>query len=155
QKLCRRPKLDASFVESAVDVVVDRTRRDLRLSSKGVIGQTDPPLKRPAYQFPHNTVTQANIEHVIDRGFLGNYVNHAKHLMRFLQGVLHKDKRKKGKGKRLNEDEDTNEKKDHNEHEHKDDGKDVAENEESDVGEDGEEEKVVAKKEDVEMMDFV
>ncbi|KAF9368787.1 hypothetical protein CPB97_004251, partial [Podila verticillata] len=50
QKLQRRPKWDASFVESAIDVVVDRTRRDLRRSSKGVIGQVDPPLKRPAYQ---------------------------------------------------------------------------------------------------------
>ncbi|KAF9339617.1 hypothetical protein BGX26_009252, partial [Mortierella sp. AD094] len=94
RKLRRRPKWDASFVEGAVDVVVDRTRQDLRRSSKGVIGQVDPPLKRPAYRFPYNVVTQANIEHVIDRGFLGNYIDHAKHLTRFLEGVLNKDKRK-------------------------------------------------------------
>ncbi|KAG0012791.1 hypothetical protein BGZ82_002424, partial [Podila clonocystis] len=144
----------------AVDIVVDRTRRDLRRSSKGVIGQADPPLAHPAYQFPYHTVTQANIEHVIDRGFLGSYVDHAKHLTRFLEGVLKKDERKKSKGKRLSEDKDRNGNKDHNDHKHKDDGKDVAEDEESEVGEDVEEEEDIekeenAKEEDVEIMDFV
>ncbi|KAI8594324.1 hypothetical protein EDD21DRAFT_421902, partial [Dissophora ornata] len=161
QKLQKRPKFDASFVESAVDVVVDRTRRDLRRSRKGVIGQVDPPLERPAYQFPYNTVTQANIEHVIDRGFLDSYVDHAKHLTRFLEGVLNKDKNKnKGKGKRLSKDKDQNRKKDHNEHRDKGNGKDVAEDEESEEGEDAEEQEVEKDKdaeeeEDGEMMDFV
>ncbi|KAF8926468.1 hypothetical protein BGZ58_011161 [Dissophora ornata] len=136
-----RSKLDASFVESAVDIVVDRTRRDLRRSSKGVIGQVDPPLERPACQFPYHTVTQANIEHVIDCGFLGSYVDYAKHLTWFLEGALNKDERKnKSKGKRLREDKDRNGNKDHNDYKHKDDGKDVAEDKESEVGEDVEEE---------------
>ncbi|KAG0356869.1 hypothetical protein BGX24_006331, partial [Mortierella sp. AD032] len=161
RKLRRRSKWDASFVESAVDIVVDRTRRDLRRSSKGVVGQVDPPLERPAYQFPYHTVTQANIEHVIDRGFLGSYVDHAKHLTRFLEGVLRKDEHKKSKGKRLSEDKDRNGNKDHNDRKHNDDGKDVAEDEGSEVGEDVEEEEDVEKEEDameeedVEMMDFV
>ncbi|KAG0279662.1 hypothetical protein BGZ97_009537, partial [Linnemannia gamsii] len=161
QKLTRRRKWDASFVESAVDVVVDRTRRDLRRSSKGVIGQVDPPLKRPAYQFPYNTVTQTNIEHVIDRGFLGSYLNHARPLTTLLEGVLYKDNRKnKGRGKRLHDDEDRNGNKDHNEHEHKDDGKDMTEDEESEVEGDVEEEEDIEKEdakeeEDVGMMDFV
>ncbi|KAG0275039.1 hypothetical protein BGZ96_003976, partial [Linnemannia gamsii] len=150
QKLRRRSKWDASFIEGAVDVVVYRTRRDLRRSSNGVIGQVDPPPKRPAYQFPHNRVTQANIEHVIDRGFLGNYVDHAKPLTRFLEDVLKKDERKnKGKGKRLNEDEERTGNKDYNVLKHKDNGKDVAEDEE-DV-----EKEEDAKEEDVEKMDLV
>ncbi|KAF8923196.1 hypothetical protein BGZ47_004953, partial [Haplosporangium gracile] len=149
QKLRRQSKWDASFIEGAVDAVVDRTRRDLQRSSKGVIGQVDPPLKRPAYQFPHNRVTQANIEHVIDRGFLGSYVDHAKPLARLLEDVLKKDKRKnKGKGKRPNEDEDRNGNKDYNELKHKDNGKDVAEDEEDIEKEDD------AKGEDVEKMDL-
>lgn len=162
QKLCRQPKRDASFIEGAIDVVVDHTQWDLQCSSKGVIGQVDPPLKCPAYQFPHNTVMQANIEHVIDCGFLGNYVNHAKPLAWFLEGVLKKDKCKnKGKGKRLNEDEDRDGNKGYNELKHKDDDRDVAEDEESKMGEDVEEEEGVEKEEDtkeeedVEMMDIV
>ncbi|KAF9899125.1 hypothetical protein EC991_009576 [Linnemannia zychae] len=160
QKLRRRSKWDASFMNGVVDAMVDRTRRDLRRSSNGVIGQINPPLKRPAYQFPYNAVTLANIEHVIDRGFLGNYVDHAKPLTRFLEDVLKKDSSKnKGKGKRLNEDEDQNGNEHYNVPRYRDDEKDVAEDEESEVEEDVEEAKEDAENEedakDVEMMDIV
>ncbi|KAF9177079.1 hypothetical protein BGZ50_009236, partial [Haplosporangium sp. Z 11] len=158
EKLRRRSKWDASFVESSVDVVVDRTRRDLRRSSKGVIGQVDPPLERPAYQFPYNTVTQANIEHLINRGFLDSYIEHATCLRRFLERVLSKDKRKiKGKERRMNEEEVRSEKMDDSEDKPKDNSKDLTDNKKSEVVDTTEkkvEEKDAKEKYDVEMMDF-
>ncbi|KFH71184.1 hypothetical protein, variant [Podila verticillata NRRL 6337] len=92
---------DASFVNSAVDVVVERTRRDLRRCKEGVIGEKG--LKDRAYRFPYYTVTQANIEDILCPGFLDGYAGRATYLTRFLKGVLDK-KNKSGKMKRMNED---------------------------------------------------
>ncbi|CAO3568652.1 unnamed protein product [Mortierella alpina] len=160
QKLRKRPKWAESFVEAAVDIVVERTRRDLRDSSKGVIGQVEPPLGRAAYRFPHHCVTQTNIKHVIDRGFLSSYVNHARPLMRLLEGVLSNCRRKrKALGKRSFEMYLRDGNMDHSDRRHIDDGEDEAEEEmieeeEGVEGEDVDREDAKAEEYD-EMMGFV
>ncbi|KFH63726.1 hypothetical protein MVEG_10419 [Podila verticillata NRRL 6337] len=97
-KLHRRKDWDSSFVNSAVDIVVHRTNRDLK-RYKGVVGDNS---SDPAYRLPFNRVTERNIEQVLSNGFLDTYAGDAQFLMRLLDGVLDKNKGKdegKGKGK--------------------------------------------------------
>ncbi|KAG0221623.1 hypothetical protein BGW42_007450, partial [Actinomortierella wolfii] len=107
KKLGRKRKQahwDENFVNSAVDVVVHRTRRDLWLLN-GVVGDDGP--EEIAYQFPTVSVTQANIDKILSPGFLSGYASRAAYLKRFLRGVLQKDKKGGFKGsKRMFEDED-------------------------------------------------
>ncbi|KAG0014076.1 hypothetical protein BGZ82_001909, partial [Podila clonocystis] len=143
RKLHRHKDWDFSFVNSAVDVVVCRTKRDLNHCKNRVIGDTgcnkavgDDGGLAPAYRLPHNNVTEKNIEQVLSNGFLDTYASHASFLMRLLDGVLHKNKNKgkgKGKGKVNNnnnkhmdgEDEDTEDGEDGEDGEDEEDGKDV------------------------------
>lgn len=98
---------DTSFVNSAVDVVVCRTKRDLDICRRREVSDSRPEKlsvvddKSPAYSYrmPHNKVTENNIELVLSDGFLDRYANHASYLMRFLDGVLYKKYKKRGKGK--------------------------------------------------------
>lgn len=95
-KLHRRKDWDSSFVNSAIDVVVHQTNRDLK-RYKGVIGDNS---SDPAYRLPFNRVTEENIEQVLSNGFLDTYASDVQFLMWLLDGVLNKNKGKdEGKSK--------------------------------------------------------
>ncbi|KAF9369729.1 hypothetical protein CPB97_003345, partial [Podila verticillata] len=112
RKLQKHKDWDSSFVNSAVDVVVCRTKRDLDRCKNDVMDDNGP---APAYRLPHNKVTERNIEQVLSDGFLHTYASHASFLMRLLDSVLYKNKNKnknkgkaKAKGKGKDNDDDNN-----------------------------------------------
>ncbi|KAF9340000.1 hypothetical protein BGX26_009140, partial [Mortierella sp. AD094] len=140
-KLHRHKDWDSSFVNSAVDVVVWRTKRDLNRYKNDVIGDNDLMTDEgpaPAYRMPHNKVKEKNIDQFLSDGFLNTYASHASFLMRLLDGVLYKNKNKnknKSKGNNNNgnkhkhmsgEDEDTEDE------EVEEDGEDVQDEDEED-----------------------
>jgi len=103
RKLRRHKDWDSSFVNSAVDVVVCRTKRDLNRYKNNVnsaidCNNTAEGDEGPAatYRMPHNKVTEKNIEQFLSDGFLDTYASHASYLMRLLDGVLYKNKNKNG-----------------------------------------------------------
>ncbi|KAG0010976.1 hypothetical protein BGZ81_002467, partial [Podila clonocystis] len=113
-KLSRHRDWDSSFVNSAVDVVISRTRRDLDRCKNGILCNNsgnkaivDDESPVPVYRLPHNKVTEKTIEQVLSNGFLDTYASHASFLMRLLDGMLYKNKNKnKGKGKHKDNDSD-------------------------------------------------
>ncbi|KAG0069405.1 hypothetical protein BGZ92_004681 [Podila epicladia] len=112
RKLCRHKDWDSSFVNSAVDVVVCRTKRDLSRYKNNVVGDIDrnkaavnDEESAPMYRMPHNKVTEKNIEQFLSDGFLDTYACHASFLMRLLDGLLYKNK---NKNKNKDKDKDNN-----------------------------------------------
>ncbi|GJJ71294.1 hypothetical protein EMPS_07069 [Entomortierella parvispora] len=87
QKLRKIKEWDAPFVNSAVDVVVSRTKRELDRLKNGVVGDDGP---HPAYRFPHNRMSEENIDKILRNGFLDSYAGEASFLTRLLDGMLSK-----------------------------------------------------------------